>query len=76
MLIPGPDYPLGTTGTTGTVPRAYEGVVENLMQNKIQDYKNTFFKNQNSTISLPVNWEVCKKSTFLSLYPAKGAVGV
>jgi hypothetical protein len=32
-------------------------------------------KNKYSTISLPVKWEVCQKSTFLSLCLAKGAVG-
>jgi hypothetical protein len=37
---------------------------------------NFFFKNQNSTISLRVKWEVCEKSTFLSLCLANGVVGV
>jgi hypothetical protein len=46
------------------------------MQNKIQDLENTFFKNQNSIISLPVKWEVRDNSTFLSLCLAKGTVGV
>jgi hypothetical protein len=45
--------------------------------NKIQDFKNTFiFKNQNSTASLPVKWEVCEKSTLLRLCLAKGLVGI
>jgi hypothetical protein len=35
-----------------------------------------FFKNQKSTIRLPVKWIVWEKSTFLSLCLAKGAVGV
>jgi hypothetical protein len=40
---------------------------ENLVQNKIQDFKNIFFfKSQNFTISLPVKREVCEKITFLS----------
>jgi hypothetical protein len=46
----GPYYALGTIGT---VPRAYEGMEknekqENVIENKIQDFKNIFFKNQNS----------------------------
>jgi hypothetical protein len=51
MFQPGPYYPLGTTGT---VPRAYEGTggenkskgikkIGKLIQNKIQDFKNTMF---------------------------------
>jgi hypothetical protein len=32
--------------------------------------------NQNSTVRLHVKWEVCEKSTFLSLCQAKEAVGV
>jgi hypothetical protein len=50
---------------------------QNLIQNtqfKIQKY--SFLKNQNSTLSLPVKWEMCEKSTFLSLYLAKGTIGV
>jgi hypothetical protein len=39
-----------------------------LVHNKIQDFKNTFFfQKYNSIISLPVKWEVCEKSTFLTL---------
>jgi hypothetical protein len=57
---PGP-YPIGTIGT---VPRAYKGTEgrrnknkkaknrENVIHNKIQAFKNTFFFS--STISLPV----------------------
>jgi hypothetical protein len=86
-LIPGPYHPLGTTGTVPRayhIFRAYEGTegrkikmakYKNVIQNKIQDFKNNFL-NQNSTLSLPVKWEVCDKSTFLSLYLAKGAVSV
>jgi hypothetical protein len=68
------------------VPRAYEGMgerknkkymeMENVMQNKIRDFKNTFFQKPNSTTSLPVKWEVCRKSTFLSLCLAKATVSV
>jgi hypothetical protein len=47
----------------------------NVVQNKIDDF-NFFLKNQNSTISLPVKWEVREKSTFLCLCLAKGAAGV
>jgi hypothetical protein len=39
-------------------------------------FKNTFSLNQNSTISLTVEWEVCEKSTFLSLFLDKGMVDV
>jgi hypothetical protein len=50
---------------------------ENKRKTKIQDSKTFFFsKKQNSTISLPVKWEVCERSTLLSLRLAKGAVGV
>jgi hypothetical protein len=42
----------------------------------MQYFKNNFFKSQNSTIILPVKWEMCEKSTFLSLCLAKGTVGV
>jgi hypothetical protein len=52
--------PYNALGTTGTVPRAYdifrayEGMggknekQENVIQNKIQGFKDIFFKNQNS----------------------------
>jgi hypothetical protein len=71
----------------GTVPRAYEGMERRKNKNKknckivkcntnIRLKKNFFFKNQNSTINLPVKWEMYEKSTFLSLLLAKGAVGV
>jgi hypothetical protein len=44
---------------------------------QMQDFKSTiFFKIENSTISLPVKWAVCEKSTFLILYVTKGAVNV
>jgi hypothetical protein len=65
--------------------RAYEGMKgrkntnnemkkENIIQNKIQDFK--IFEKKNSTISLPVKYEVCEKSTFHSLCLANGVVGV
>jgi hypothetical protein len=50
MSLPGPYYPLGTTHT---VPRAYDVMVERIKKKfknikinayKIQDYKNTFFQ--------------------------------
>jgi hypothetical protein len=41
----------------------------------MQNSDSQFF-NQNSTISLPVKWEVFDKSTFLSLCLAKGVVGI
>jgi hypothetical protein len=77
-------YPLDTIGT---VPRAYKEMEEEtikIMKLKIGKCNTTFkfkkklyiLKKQNSTISLPVKWEVCEKSTFLSLCLAKGAVGV
>jgi hypothetical protein len=51
--------------------------IEKVMHNEIQDFKNTiYFKDQNSTISLPAKWEVCEKGTFLSLRLAKGVIGV
>jgi hypothetical protein len=67
----------------GTVPRAYEGMEGRKdtnkemkkMQYKIK-YKASKIHFLNPTISLPVKWEVCEKSTFLSLCVAKGAVGV
>jgi hypothetical protein len=50
---------------------------ENVIQNKIQDFKTTiFFQKENFTIILPVQWEACENSTLLSLCLAKGAVGV
>jgi hypothetical protein len=50
----GPYYPLGTIGT---LPRAYEAMeerkinikmkkLENIIQNKMQDFKHTFFKSK------------------------------
>jgi hypothetical protein len=78
----GPYYPLGSIRTVPmaydifrlTKEREGEKIKNNemkkikiLSQNKIQDFKNTFFISQNSTISLPVKWGVCGKSTFLSL---------
>jgi hypothetical protein len=42
------------------------------MQNKIKDFK----IKKTSTIGLPVKYEVCDKSTFLSVYLAKSVVGV
>jgi hypothetical protein len=47
---------------------------KHLMQNKVRDFKNTFFKNQNSTISLRVKCDVRK--THFSVCLAKGTVGV
>jgi hypothetical protein len=49
--------------------------VDNFTVFTVQNFK-IFFKNQNSIINLPVKWEVCEKSTFLSLRLAKGVVGV
>jgi hypothetical protein len=43
----------------------------------MQYFKNTFlFINQNSTVSLLGNWEVCENSTFLRLCLTKGTVDV
>jgi hypothetical protein len=50
--------------------------MENLIQNKIEDFKNTFFKSLNSTINLSVKCEVCERNTFISLCLAKEMVGV
>jgi hypothetical protein len=84
---PGPYYALGAICTVHRaygVFRVYEGMEgrKNKQKEKIQykiKYKTSkihFFKDQNSTISLPVKWEVCEKSTYLSLCLAKGTVGV
>jgi hypothetical protein len=57
---------------------SYEGVEEETIKInklKIGKYNTKFIFNlkKNSAISLPVKWEVCDKSTFLSLCQAKGA---
>jgi hypothetical protein len=71
----------------GPVPRAYEGIegrkntnkeiikYEISIQNTKLKFKKPFFL-ISYTISLPVKREVCENNKFLSLYLAKGAIGV
>jgi hypothetical protein len=47
--------------------------LESIIQNKIQDFKYTFFLNK---INYKPTCEVCEKSAFLGLCLAKGADGV
>jgi hypothetical protein len=88
MFSAGSNYPLDTIDTVlraYDIFRAYERKegrknknkeIQILGKKKIQDFKILFFfKSQNSTISLPVKWKECEKSTFLSLCLDKETVG-
>jgi hypothetical protein len=72
-------YPVGTIGTGQAREKNKNKVMtkyEHLIQNKMQDFKNAIFsKNQNSTLSLHMKWEVCERAHFL-VCPAKGRIGV